>query len=238
MIKPTLIILVMSTLLIVSPLCAQMSGQGFREDFNSLDNWTPLTFPKIPRHSTYSIQKDGEMSFLVARADNSASGIIYTKSFNIYKTPVIKWKWKISNIYQAGDEKKKSGDDYPLRIYVVFKYNPQKAGVFERAQYKALKLIYGEYPPHSSINYIWANKKYHERILPNPYTAKTQMILLQKGSERAGVWIEERANALEDYRKAFGKEPPVEASIAVMSDADNTGEKATGYVDYIEVSAF
>jgi hypothetical protein len=121
---------------------------------------------------------------------------------------------------------------------VVFKYDPHKAGFFERTQYNTLKLIYGEYPPHSSINYIWANKKYPERILPNPFTAKTQMILLQKGPDRAGAWIEERANALEDYRQAFGTEPPSEASIAVMSDADNTGEKATGYIDYIEVSAF
>jgi hypothetical protein len=238
MIKRTLIILAMSMIMIASPLYAQMSEQGFREEFNSLDNWKPLTFPKIPRHSAYSIQKEGKNSFLVAQADNSASGIICTRVFNIYKTPIIKWKWKVSNIYQAGDEKKKSGDDYPLRVYVVFKYDPQKAGVFERAQYSTLKLLYGEYPPHSSINYIWANKKYPERILPNPYTAKTQMILLQKGSERVGMWIEERVNALEDYRKAFGTEPPAEASVAVMSDADNTGEKATGYVDYIEVSAF
>jgi hypothetical protein len=215
-----------------------MTEQGFREDFKTLRDWKPLTFPKIPRHSNYSIQQEGQNSFLVAQADNSASGIIYTKSFNIYKTPIVKWKWKISNIYQAGDEKKKSGDDYPLRIYVVFKYDPENAGIFERAQYNAVKLLYGQYPPHSSLNYIWANKKYPERILPNTYTAKAQMILLQKGSERAGLWIEERVNALEDYRKAFGVDPPLEASLAIMSDADNTGEKAAGYVDYIEVSAF
>jgi hypothetical protein len=238
MIKRTLIILATSMILIVFPLCAQMSEQGFREEFHSLDNWRPFTFPKIPHHSTYSIQNERGKSFLIARADNSASGIIYKRSFNIYKTPIIKWKWKISNVYLAGDEKKKSGDDYPLRIYLVFKYNPDKAGIFERAQYNALKLIYGGYPPQSSINYIWANKKYPERILPNPYSAKNKMILMQKGSERVGIWIEERVNALEDYREAFGTEPPAEASIAVMSDADNTGEKATGYVEYIEVSAF
>jgi hypothetical protein len=225
-------------IMIVSPLAAQVSEQGFREEFNTLENWRPLTFPKIQRHTTYRVQKEGEMGFLVAKADNSASGIIYARSFNIYKTPIIKWKWKISNIYLAGDEKKKSGDDYALRIYVVFKYAPEKAGVFEQAQYNALKLLYGEYPPHCSLNYIWANKKYPERILPNTYTAKAQMVILQKGSERAGLWIEERVNALEDYRKAFGDEPPVEASIAIMSDADNTGEQATSYVDYIEVSAF
>jgi hypothetical protein len=236
--KRILIILTIIVVTIVSPLCAQILEQNFREEFNSLDNWKPFTFPKIQRHSTYSIQKEDWKSYLVATADNSVSGIIHNKSFNIYKMPIVKWKWKISNIYLTGDEKKKSGDDYPLRIYIVFKYNPEKAGIFERVQYNTMKLIYGEYPPHSSLNYIWANKKYPERILPNTYTAKTQMILLQKGSEHAGFWIEERVNALEDYRKAFGANPPEEARLAIMSDADNTGEKATGYVDYIEVSAW
>lgn len=236
MTKTMLIILLI--FIIALPLGAQIMEQGFREDFKTLANWKPLTFPNIPRHSTYSIQAEGGKGILVAGADHSASGIIHAGSFDIYKTPIIKWKWKISNIYQAGDEKKKSGDDYPLRIYVVFKYDPEKAGMLEQAQYKAMKLFYGEYPPQSSLNYIWANKKYPERILPNPYTAKTQMILQQKGPERAGQWIEERVNALEDYRKAFGVDPPREARIAIMSDADNTGEKAVGYVNYIEVSAF
>jgi len=236
--KPVLIIFVFVMMITALPVGSQINEQGFREDFNSLENWKPLTFPKIPRHSHYRIQQEDSKGFLVAMADNSASGIIYTKTFNIYKTPIVRWKWKVSNIYQAGDEKKKSGDDYPLRIYVVFKYNPEKASLFERAQYNAVKLLYGQYPPHSSLNYIWANKKYPDRILPNTYTAKAQMILLEKGPERTGQWIEERVNALTDYRKAFGADPPLEASIAIMSDADNTGEKATGYVDYIEVSAF
>lgn len=232
-----LTLIILSLLLMATPLQAQMMEQGFREEFNSLDDWKPLTFPKIQRHTVYRIDKEDAINILVAEANASASGIIYTKAFNIYKTPVIKWKWKVSNIYQTGDAKKKSGDDYPLRIYVVLKYDPDKAGVFERAQYGTAKLIYGEYPPHSSLNYIWANKKYPERILPNTFTAKAQMILLQRGSERTGRWIEERVNALDDYRKAFGTEPPLEASIAIMADADNTGEKATGYVDYIEVSS-
>ncbi len=231
------IAIIMVLCLLALPLGAQTPEQGFRENFETLANWKPLTFPKIPRHSTYSIQKNGEKSILVASADASASGIVHIRTFNIYQTPVIRWRWKVSNIYSKGDEKKKSGDDYPLRIYVVFKYDPEKAGVLEKAQYSAARLIYGEYPPHSSLNYIWANKNYPERILPNPYTARAQMILLQKGSERVGQWVEEKVNALEDYRTAFGADPPTIAALAIMGDADNTGEKATGFVDYIEVSA-
>jgi len=235
--KRILIFLAAMMILILPPLHAQMLEQGFREDFETLSDWKPLTFPKILRHSVYQIEKEGTKSILTAEANASASGILYSRSFNIYKTPIIKWRWKVSNIYGAGDEKKKSGDDYPLRIYVVFKYDPEKAGVFEKAQYAAAKFIYGEYPPHSSINYIWANKKYPEKILPNPYTAKAQMVLLQKGPDRAGQWIDERVNALEDYRMAFKTDPPIEASIAIMADADNTGEKAMGFVDFIEVYA-
>ena len=34
------------------------------------------------------------------------------------------------------------------------------------------------------------------------------MIILQAGSEKAGKWHEEDINILEDYRKAFGTDPP------------------------------
>ena len=106
-----LTLIILSLLLMATPLQAQMMEQGFREEFNSLDDWKPLTFPKIQRHTVYRIDKEDAINILVAEANASASGIICTKTFNIYKTPVIKWKWKVSNIYQTGDAKKKSGDD-------------------------------------------------------------------------------------------------------------------------------
>lgn len=40
---------------------------------------------------------------------------------------------------------------------------------------------------------------------------------------------------IDDYRAAFGRAPPAEASVAIMSDADNTGQSATAYVDDIVV---
>ena len=46
--------------------------------------------------------------------------------------------------------------------------------------------------------------------------------------------MEESVNVLEDYRKAFGKDPPAMAGLAVMSDTDNTGESAEAYLDFIE----
>jgi hypothetical protein len=48
------------------------------------------------------------------------------------------------------------------------------------------------------------------------------------------VRLFESVNIHKDYRAAFGEDPPKEARLAIMSDADNTGESAVGFVDFIE----
>jgi len=95
--------------------------------------------------------------------------------------------------------------------------------------------MYGEYPTDSTLNYIWANKEYEERIITNTYTDRAQMILLQMESENIGTWQIKDVHILDDYRKAFGTDPPPIASLAIMNDSDNTGEHAVSYVDYIEI---
>jgi hypothetical protein len=61
------------------------------------------------------------------------------------------------------------------------------------------------------------------------------MVIMERGKERLGRWVEESVNVLADYRQAFGKDPPAIAGIAVMSDTDNTGTSAEAYLDYIEI---
>jgi len=207
----------------------------FREDFNSLDNWKPLFFANIASHSRYSIEHPGGNTVLKAVAKASASGLIYRKTFDIRQCPIISWRWKVENIYAKGDALTKAGDDYPLRIYVVFKYDPDQASLSKKIKYNLIKAIQGEYPPDSSLNYIWANRLKKGTLLPNAYTDRAMMIVMQSGRSRLNSWITERVNALEDYRRAFGHEPPSEAGLAIMSDGDDTGESATAWLDFIEV---
>ena len=69
----------------------------------------------------------------------------------------------------------------------------------------------------------------------SPYTEKARMVVLEKGKERVGRWVDESVNVLDDYRKAFGIDPPATAGLAVMSDTDNAGRSAAAYIDFIEV---
>ena len=214
---------------------SQAGAVLFREDFHDLAQWKPLLFPKIPRHSDYTVVREGDSSFLRAESNASASGIIFSREFNVFAHPKVRWRWKVENVYLKGDGEQRSGDDYPIRIYIIFKYDPDTAQFGKRLKYGIAKTIYGEYPPHSSLNYIWANRKHARRIITNPYAGEAKMILLEAGTEKAGRWVDEDVDIVRDYRDAFGIVPPGTASIAIMNDSDDTGEHSVSYVDYIEV---
>ena len=112
--------LIFTIVLLAIPVLAENKHILFHEDFNSLSNWDPLTFPKIKKHSTYTILTEGGHSFLKTESHASASAIVYKNTFNVYEYPRMRWKWKADNVYTKGNPYEKSGDDYPIRIYVMF----------------------------------------------------------------------------------------------------------------------
>jgi len=223
------------SILVLPHLYAQDNNILISEHFQTLENWRPLYFPKIKKHSQYAVIKEDEKTYLKAESNASASAIVYKQEFNIYEYPRMKWKWKIENIYQKGNVREKSGDDYPIRVYIIFKYDPEKASFGRKIKYGLAKKIYGEYPPHSTLNYIWTNREDEKGIVTNSYADEAKMIILQAGPDRIGQWQEEDVNILDGYRKAFGTDPPAIAGIAIMNDSDNTGEHSVSYIDYMEV---
>ena len=202
-----------------------------KEDFNSLENWEPLNFEKIEKHSIYEVKN----SILVAKSEASASGLKFKKTYDIYKYPNLTFKWKVDNVYKDGDATTKAGDDYPIRVYIMFEYDPEKASFFDNVKYELAKSFYGEYPPHSALNYIWTSKKQKNRIITSAYTDKAKMIVTDNGALHVGKWREHTVNILDDYKEAFGKNPPIKVSLAIMSDSDNTKETSKSYIDFIEV---
>ena len=230
----TFLLLMIAMVLVPAPAAAQ-EAVFLREEFSDLANWRPVTFPKIREHTRYSIETLERESVLQAESRASASAIVYRHPFNVFDYPKLRWKWQVENVYGKGNARSREGDDYPLRIYVLFEYDPEKAAAFDRAKYGLAKAIYGEYPPHSAINYIWASREDEAGILTNPYASNAKMIVLQGGRKNLGRWLVEERNVVEDYRRAFGTDPPPRATLGIMNDSDNTKEASVAYVGFIEV---
>ncbi len=193
------------------------------------DSWKPLTFKKIEKHTEYALVDDNGTVVVKAESSGSSSGLTREMTIDPKMYPIVEWRWKVGNVLEKGDVTKKAGDDYPARLYITFAYDGGKVGFFEKAQYTAARLFYGQYPPIGAINYIWESKSPVGTMVANPFTERVQMIVVESGQAKVGQWVTESRNIYEDYKKAFGEDPPMISGVAVMTDTDNTGESATAW---------
>jgi hypothetical protein len=191
--------------------------------------WKPLTFKNVPKATQYQLVKDGETVVVKAVSEAAASGLIKEVRIDPNEYPIVQWRWKVANVLQKGDVTKKSGDDYAARLYITFEYDPERAGLFEKAKYRAAKAIFGPDVPFRALNYIWESKAAKGSIIPNPYTDWTMMVVVQSGRDSLNRWITEERNLAEDFKKAFKEPPLVVSGVAIMTDTDNTQEQATAY---------
>ena len=80
-----------------------------------------------------------------------------------------------------------------------------------------------------AINYIWATNAETGTIAPNAYSNWVYMVVTESGEERTGEWITHSQNIFEDYKTAFGEDPPRINGIAIMTDTDNTKSNAIAF---------
>src|SRR5262245_26407622 len=193
-----------------------------RPDAGLPAGWEPLTFPGVAKRTAYRLVEDAGTTVLRADADGAGSGLLRRSPADPRTHPVLAWRWKIAGIVADSDATRKYGDDYAARVYVMFKHDP-RASPFSRSQHALMRLFYGEDPPHAGLVYVWDNRHARGAVLPNPYSERMRMVVVRSGNADAGRWLAEERNVLDDYRRAFGEEPPAVGGVAVMTDTDDTG---------------
>ncbi|TVQ98333.1 MAG: DUF3047 domain-containing protein [Desulfovibrionales bacterium] len=174
--------------------------------------WEHRTFRNRSETRYEAVSVDGVMA-LRAESVSSASGYVMRIRIDPREYPVLEWRWKVENVLEKGDAGTKAGDDYPARVYVVFR---------DRGRLRS-----------TVLNYIWANRLPQAEMIPSSYHRDAMMIAVRSGTDDVGQWKAERRDLRKDYRRAFGSEPPMIAAVAVMTDSDDTGEAAVAYYDFI-----
>jgi Protein of unknown function (DUF3047) len=192
------------------------------------DGWKPLAFKKVLAPTAYELVLDADTVVVKATSNASASGLIKKVKIDPSTFPVVRWRWKIENVLSRSDVTRKSGDDYPARLYITFEYDPNKVSLGKKLKYQAGKVLFGDIPI-AALNYIWDTKSAVGTIVDNAYTDFAKMIVVESGGAKVGGWVEESRNVFEDYRQAFGEEPPLINGVAIMTDTDNTKERAVAY---------
>lgn len=171
------------------------------EDFR---NWEKKDFVDT---NQYLFNTDNSTPSVKVTSKHSASGLFLKKKVDLNQTPVLNWSWKIDKALHTLNERKKSGDDFAARVYVLTSTGPlpwQK----------------------KSLSYVWSSYQETGLQWKNPYTGKVIMMSIDTGEQHAGTWQHHRRNVQQDLERAFGKKFD---QIAVMTDTDNSKQQATAW---------
>ena len=201
----------------------------------AINGWQEMTLGDVDK-SAYSLVRENGQTVVRGDADDSASGMIRAFDLDANRFPVLTWRWKAENVISGGNIRSKGGDDYPARIYVTFDYDPSDLSFGDRIKYRALKALGYDDIPVRALSYVWANRAGETQIVPNAYTDWVQMVPVESGPANLGTWQTERRDLVRDYRAAFGEDPPAISGVAIMTDADNTGGRATAYFGDIRLT--
>jgi len=169
-------------------------------------------------HTDYRLVRIEGSTVLQARSAASASGLYRQVEVDLTQTPVLHWSWKTDTLLQGNDEHTRAGDDYPARIYVVF----SGGAFFWRTR---------------AINYVWSSHQPQGSQWPNAFTGNARMIAVSAGKQGLGEWQHLQRDVRADYRRLFGSDPGRVDAVAIMTDTDNTGQRATAWYGDIWFSA-
>lgn len=195
----------LATLVLLS--CAAV---GRAAEFSPADivAWPDHGFSGQTRYSLVTI--DAEAAVHADCAD-SASGLVLERRIDLAATPVIEWRWRVTETFPAdGRERQRDGDDFPARLYVV------RDGGLLRWRTRA-------------VNYVWASEGPAGADWPNPFASQARMVALRVGVGAGGGWHTERRNIREDFRRFHDLDLDTIDAVAVMTDCDNRGTTAQAW---------
>jgi hypothetical protein len=174
---------------------------------------------------------------VAARADASASGWVHRTDVAATDARMLRWRWKAEELPAQADTRTKAGDDSAARIYVAFRYAPERLAWPLRLLYEFVRAIYGELPPYATLMYVWDARAPVGATFDNPYTDRVRTVVVESGTARVGHWLAYERDIVADYLAAFDGEAPPIAGVAIMTDADNTRGRAAARYGDVTLSA-
>jgi rSAM/selenodomain-associated transferase 2 len=108
--------------------------------------WYLLAFHGVARQTRYAVSRDEEGWALHAQSDRAAAGVYRPLDLDPRVYTVITWRWKIERLLERLDPTRKAGDDYPARVYVAFRYEPEREGIWERTKFEFYRALLRRVP--------------------------------------------------------------------------------------------
>lgn len=191
--------------------------------------WKLVTLGKSKKPTRYSLVLDAGTTVLRADAEASMASVVHPLHFDPRDHPIVEWRWKIAHLLRKSNIATRAGDDFPARLYVLFDYDIARLPFVTRAKIRVARALFGEDVPLAVLCYVWDGKSIQGASAWSPYTDRVRVIVAESGDTHVNQWVTVRRNIVDDFRAAFGEDPPQVSGVAVATDTDNTGESAVAF---------
>lgn len=224
----------LAVLVLIPARAEAPAGVGDSVPLGRFDNgaWATVSIDKKVPQTRYSVVRNGRMVVVEARADHSQALFVRDVNLALDQTPILCWRWRIDRVIEGADIHTKKGDDQVARVLVGLSLPRGSLSLGTRIKLAAGRARFGKLLPDGALNYVWDNKAPVGAILPNAYTDRARMIVIQSGNAHAGGWVSERRDLVADMQSQFGTAAGRVTLIALATDTDNTGGMAhASYAD-------
>jgi hypothetical protein len=183
--------------------------------------WHPTKPPTV-----YRLVEDGGQRVLEAVSDASVAGLTHPVSMSPTADSAIEWRWKIDATLPGADVGDRQADDSPARLVLAFDGDVASLSMKEQMFRERVKLLTGQDLPFATLMYVWDNERPVGTVVKSPHTEQIRKLVVESGPQGARQWRAYRRNIAADYALAFGESPGTLKAVGVMTDADNTRQKA------------
>ena len=187
--------------------------------FNFNDNdLTKFKSHSIKKKTNYSIITENGQSYLKAEAEGQASGLGQEIKVDLNKTPFLNITWKVEQGIPGIKENSKKGHDFAARVSVI-----KEIGSLPW-QKKAMNYVFSS---NEKTNSHWMGP-YRKQIID--YVASSLV------DSKENSWVTVKLNVKEHFKKFLDLDLVEIDGVAIMTDTDNTKQKAVSYYKNIYFS--
>lgn len=192
------------------------------EWYNRDGDAIPATYDKeIKAEYTYQVLEEDGNKFL--RFDGKGAKhlnfpLLDKEEINIHETPILKWRWRIHETPEDGDESSSSRNDSAASVYMVMDTG---------------RVLFRTVP--KSIRYTWSSTLPKGKEVSR-FFGNQKIIVLGTGDKNNGEWMTFERNVVEDYKRLFGEMPPNQPiALLILSSGNSTNSHAKADYDDFEL---
>lgn len=200
----------------------------------SAEGWRAVTLPGKPPTQYRTVVWQGRPA-IHAQAESSAS--LWRRAVHVPADRLAhaEWSWWVDGLVGGATVADLEAEDAPARVLFAFAGDESRLPMRTRMMFDLAEALGGERPPYATLMYVFDGRQPVDSLVINGRSDRVRKLVVDSGASGLRQWRAHRRHLREDFIRAFGEDPGPLIGVAVMTDGDNTRQRASAWYADIRI---